>query len=136
MILSELETLLFTPSVSGGALLLNVSDDGSLPTDVSVGNPETVQDNIDEESSITTVRVKVFDNGGYLMFVTPTSPAGAQWTRVENVSPKYSTAEISVPTTVNTNNVVTVSIKAYAAVGVPPTATRSQTIIVRRHGGH
>lgn len=131
----DLEALLFTPSVSGSDLLLNVSPTGSPPTSQSLGNPENVQDNIDEENPLETVRVKVYDNGGYLMFVTPTSPSGSQWARNESANPKYSHALLAVPATVNTNNVIVVDIKAHTSVGVPATATRSQTLIIRRHSG-
>lgn len=131
MILSNLDTLLFTPTVSGGALSLNVSANGSLPTNVAVGDPEDVQVNI-SVSAIDSVRVKVYDNGGYLMYVTPTNPSGSTWARNEVATPKYSTASISVPEREDTSNEVTVTIEARTAPGATPTATRSQKLIIRR----
>lgn len=123
VVLNDLDTILFVPTVSGGALLLKVSSTGGSPATLDVGNPEDVQDEI--KSNIHRVTIKVQDSGGYEMYVIPTAPSGNSWPHANGES----TGLMSVPTTVGTSNELTVTIEARNN-GVA--ATRSQKIIVRR----
>lgn len=130
MILNDLDTLLFTPSVSGGSLLLNVRNSAVPPVDVAVGTGVEVQDDVEPNTGIITVRIKVFDNGGYVMSV---ANAAGTWARDEAANPKFSYTNMTVPANNNETEETTVTISTSLASG--GTATRSQKIIIRRHTG-
>lgn len=125
-ILEDLDTMLFTPSVSGSNLLLNVSRTGALPTNVAVGDPEDVRDDV-SATGITTVDIKVLDSGGYKMYVI--HPAGNQWPR--DPGDTFTIENKPVPATSGSpDNEYTVTIEARKTGAA--TVSRSQKLIIRR----
>lgn len=128
VIVDDRAPLLLKPVYTGGVIVLSVYRSGAAPGYVTVPAGDDVEDVIDA-AAITTVEVRAFDDGTYLMYVV----GATQWARNTTGAAPYSHHTMNVPTVQDATEEVTVEIQARTTPTATPTATRSQKIIIRRH---